>query len=88
MDFSEMDFENLNNEKNWDVVITNYEDYRKVVVACIKQQNPHVKTNEDVEKFIDGEEGMIEASYNLNKEYFAKGKYVISVAAATVMNLD
>ena len=88
MDFSEMDFENLSNEKNYDVVITNYEDYRKIVIACIKEQNPYLKTDKDVEKFINGEEGIIEASYNLNKAYFSKGKYVLSVATATAMNLD
>ena len=88
MDFKDMDFDNLSNKKNWEVVVTNYNDYRKIVCAYIKAGNPHLKTDEDVEKFINGEEGMIRASYNLNKKDFAQGKYVVSVASATAMNLD
>ena len=88
MTIEEFDFENLDNEKNYDVVVTNYKDFRKIVCACIKRDNPYIKTDEEVEKFIDGEEGIIRAKYNLNKKDYAEGKYVLNDASATAMNLD
>ncbi len=88
MKFEDFDFDNLDNEKNWEVVVTNYKDYRKIVCACIKRENSYVKTDEDVENFIDGEEGIIRASFNMNKKDFAEGKYVLSIASVTATNLD
>ena len=82
--------ENLEDKKNWDVVVTNYQDFKKIVVAFIKYCNPNVKTDKDVETFIErgGGEGIIKATYSENKKYFAEGKYVYSQASVAEMNLE
>ena len=81
---------NLDDEKNDNVVVTNYQDFRKIVCAFIKEMHYYIKTDEDVEKYIKegGGDGIIRVMYNENKENFAQGKYVYSKAGACAMNLD
>lgn len=82
-------FDNLYDEKNDNVVVTNYEDLRKIVCAFIRYMNPRLKTDEDIEKYIDeSDEGIVQAMYSENKKNFAEGRYVYSKAAAAAMNLD
>lgn len=80
----------LSSEENWNVVVTNYQDFKKIVVAFIKYCNPNLKTDKDVETFIErgGGEGIIKATYTENKKYFAEGKYVYGQAAVAEMNLE
>ena len=75
---------------NPNLVITKYEDFRKLVCEYIKERNPHLKTQEEIENFIDtgGGDGIIESMYERNKHFFAKGLYVHSKADATAMNLE
>lgn len=82
--------EALDSKENWNVVVTNCQDFKKIVVAFIKYCNPNVKTDKDVEKFIErgGGEGIIKAIYSENKKYFVEGKYVYSKAGAAEMNLQ
>jgi len=81
---------NLNDERNDIVVVTNYQDFRKIVCAFIKEQHFYVKTEEDVEKYIKkgGGDDIIRVTYDRYKNDFAKGKYVYCQAAAAAMNLD
>lgn len=81
---------NLDDEKNDNVVVTNYQDFRKIVCAFIKEMHAYVKTDEDVEKYIKkgGGDAIIRAMYDENKEDFAKGKYVYSKAGVSAMDLD
>ncbi len=82
-------FDNLDDEKNDNIVVTNYADFRKIVCAYIRFMNPRLKTEEDVEKYIaESDEGLIQAMYCENKKNFAEGRYVYSKAAAAAMNLD
>lgn len=82
-------FDNLDDERNDNVVVTNYEDFRKIVCASIRYMNPRLKTDEDIEKYIDeSDEGIVQAMYSENKKNFAEGRYVYSKAAAAAMNLD
>lgn len=82
--------DNLDDERNDNVVITNYRDFRKIVCAFIREMNPRLKTDEDVEKYIKegGGDGIVQAMYSENKKDFAEGRYVYSQAAAAAMNLD
>lgn len=82
-------FDNLDDEKNDTVVVTDYKDFRKIVCAFIRAMNPRLKTDEDIEKYIDeSDEGIVQAIYSENKKHFAEGRYVYSQAAAAAMNLD
>ena len=81
--------DNLDDERNDNVVITNYQDFRKIVCAFIREMNPRLKTDEDIEKYIaESDEGIVQAMYSKNKKDFAEGRYVYSQAAAAAMNLD
>ena len=82
--------DNLDDKRNWTVKVTNYQDFRKIVCAFIKDKNPRLKTDEDIEKYIKegGGEGIVQAMYSENKKNFAEGRYVYSKAAAAAMNLD
>lgn len=81
-------FDNLDDEKNDTVVVTDYKDFRKIVCAFIRAMNPRLKTDEDIEKYIDeSDEGIVQAMYFENQKNFAEGRYVYSKAAAA-MNLD
>lgn len=81
-------FDNLSDKKNWTVKVTNYQDFRKIMCAYIKDMRPKGTTDADVEELIDkgGGEGIAQAMYFENKKNFAEGRYVYSKAAA--MNLD
>lgn len=53
-------FDNLDDEKNDNVVVTNYEDFRKIVCAFIKRMRPKDTTDSDVEKLIvEGGRGLV-----------------------------
>ena len=81
--------DNLDDERNWTVKVTNYQDFHKIVCAFI-DKNPRLKTDDDIEKYIKegGGEGIVQAMYSENKKDFAEGRYVYSQAAAAAMNLD
>lgn len=74
----------------WNIVVTNYEDFRKIVCEYIKQGNTWMKTDEQLEEFIKegGGEGIICAKYHAGIKDFAKGLYVSNDAAACAMNLE
>ena len=80
----------MTDKEKTEVVVTEYDDFRKIVCEQIKQQHGNLKTDKDVEKFIDngGGEGVIKSAFNENKKDFAEGKYVYSTASAVAMNLD
>lgn len=80
--------DNIDDERNDSVVVTNYQDFRKIMCAYIKDMRPKGTTDADVEELIDkgGGEGIAQAMYFENKKNFAEGRYVYSKAAA--MNLD
>ena len=80
--------DNIDDERNDSVVVTNYQDFRKIVCACIKAMRPKGTTDADVEELIKkgGGEGIAQAMYSENKKNFAEGRYVYSKAAATAMN--
>ena len=86
--------ENLDDERNWTVVVTNYEDFKKIVYAFIRQTHPrlNLKTDKDVDNYVkndsSGGEGMIGAMYSERKKYFKEGKYVYSSASCAAMNVD
>lgn len=83
-----MDLKNLNSKENWNVVVTDYQDFRKVVVAFIKYGKPKMTDNE-VEKCIKRVgEGLIHAKFNMNKKDYAEGKYVFNDAAAISTNYE
>ena len=85
-----MDLKDLDDqEKKWKMVVSKYEDFRKIVCAYIKHAYPKA-TDDYVEELIKkgGGEGIIQAMYSENKKNFAKGMYVCSKAAAAAMNLD
>lgn len=75
---------------NPNLVVTSYEEFRKLVCEYVKKRNTYLKTQEEIEKFIDtgGGDGIIEAMYDENKQYFAKGLYVHSKADAAAMNVE
>ncbi len=84
-----LDLKNLSDEERQNTVVTNYDDFRKIVCAYIRFMNPRLKTEEDIEKYIaESDEGLIQAMYCENKKNFAEGRYVYSKAAAAAMNLD
>lgn len=85
-----MSLKDVEEQYQCSVVVTNYEEFRKIVCEMIKKQHPYIKSDEEVEKFIEqgGGEGTIKAMYNENKEDFAEGRYVYSQAAAAAMNLN
>ena len=80
-------FDNLDDEKNDNVVVTDYQDFRKIVCAFIKRMRPKGITDSDVEKLIveGGGEGIMQADFFDNKKNFAEGRYVYSKAAASAM---
>ena len=80
--------ENLDDKRNWTVKVTNYQDFRKIVCACIKRMRPKGTTDADVEELIKegGGEGMAQAIYSKGKKDFAEGRYVYNDAAAAAMN--
>ena len=86
--------ENLDDERNWTVVVTNYEDFKEIVYAFIRQTHPrlNLKTDKDVDNYVkndsSGGEGMIGAMYNERKKDFKEGKYVYSSASCAAMNVD
>lgn len=79
--------ENLDDEKNWTVKITDYKDFRTIVKANIKYMNPNM-TDKDIEERIEeeGGYGIMDAIFNENKKDFAEGRYVYSQAGAAAMN--
>ena len=87
-------FNDLNSKENWNVVVTNYQDFKKIVYAFVRYMHPSLKlkTDEDAEKYIQndsvGGEDMIKATYAENKKYFAEGKYVYSQACSVVGEID
>ena len=76
-------------ENDANLVVKTYAEFRKVVCECIKEQNTYLKSQEEVENFIEtgGGEGIIEAMYNENKHFFEKGLYVQSKASAAAFNV-
>lgn len=74
----------------WNIVVTNYKDFRKIVCEYIKQGNTWMTTDEAVEEFIKrgGGEGIIRSKYHEGMNDFAKGLYVSNDAAACAMNLE
>lgn len=80
--------DNIDDERNDSVVVTNYQDFRKIMCAYIKAMRPKGTTDADVEKLIDegGGEGIAQAMFFENKKNFAEGRYVYSKAAAAAMN--
>lgn len=76
-------------KKNAYLVVKTYAEFREIVCEYIKEQNTYLKSQEEVENFIEtgGGEGIIEATYNENKHYFAKGLYVQSQASAAAFNV-
>lgn len=81
-------FDNLDDEKNDNVVVTDYQDFRKIVCACIKAMRPKGTTDADVEELFKkgGGEGIAQAMYSEGKRDFAEGRYVYNDAAAVAMN--
>lgn len=86
--------DNLDDERNANVVVENYNDFKKIVYAFIKRANQSLdlKTDKDVENYVKndsfGGEGMIGAIYSERKNDFKQGKYVYSSAACASMNVD
>nr|DAE33884.1 MAG TPA: hypothetical protein [Caudoviricetes sp.] len=86
--------ENLDDERNANVAVTSYEDFRKIVYAFIKRMNPglNLKTDKDVDSYVKndsfGGEGMIGSIYNERKKEFKEGRYVYDSAACAAMNVD
>ena len=80
--------ENLDDKRNWTVKVTNYQDFRKIVCACIKRMRPKGTTDAYVEELIKegGGEGIAQAIYSKGKKDFAEGRYVYNDAAAAAMN--
>ena len=80
--------ENLDDKRNWTVKVTNYQDFRKIVCACIKRMRPKGTTDAYVEGLIKegGGEGIAQAIYSKGKKDFAEGRYVYNDAAAAAMN--
>ncbi len=64
---------NLDDEKNWTVAVTDYQDFRKIVCAFINRMRPKGTTDEKVEKLIEdgGGETIMQAEFNKNKKDFA-----------------
>lgn len=80
--------DNIDDERNDSVVVTDYQDFRKIMCACIKSMRPKGTTDADVEELIKegGGEGIAQAMYSENKKDFAEGRYVYSQACAAAMN--
>ena len=74
----------LNDERRWSVVVTNYQDFYKIVCEYIKYMRPEVNTTEEAEKYIKENNGkeLILAKYHMGKKDFAEGKYVCNDASA------
>ena len=81
--------DNIDDERNDSVVVTNYQDFRKIMCAYIKYAYPK-STDTDVEELIKkgGGEGIAQAIYAKNKKNFAEGRYVYSKTAAAAMNYE
>ena len=83
-----MDLNNLDNKENWNAVVTDYQEFRKIVCAYIKRMRPKGTTDSDVEKLIEegGSDSIIRAKFNRNKMDYAEGRYVFSDACAVADN--
>ena len=86
MDLNDLD----DQEKKWKIVVTKYEDFRKIVCAYIKRMRPEGATDADVEELIKkgGGEGIMQAIYSEGTKDFATGLYVCNDAAAAAMNYE
>ena len=85
-----MDLNNLDSKENWNAVVTDYQDFRKIVCKFTKAGNRCVQTDDEIEEFIDqgGGDGVIQAMFCENKKNFTEGRYVFSKAAAVTMKLE
>ena len=74
----------LNDERRWSVVVTNYQDFYKIVCEYVKRKRPEVNTTKEAEKYIEENNGeeLILATYHQGKKDFAEGKYVCNDASA------
>ena len=80
--------DNIDDERNDSVIVTNYQDFRKIMCACIKRMRPKGTTDAYVEELIKegGGEGIAQAIYSKGKKDFAEGRYVYNDTAAAAMN--
>ncbi len=82
-------FNDLDSKENWNVVVTNYQDFYRIVCEYIKYMRPEVNTTKEAEKYIEENNGkeLILAKYHMGKKDFAEGKYVHSDACTVASNI-
>ena len=64
----------LNDERRWSVVVTNYQDFYKIVCEYVKRKRPEVNTTKEAEKYIEENNGkeLILATYHQGKKILQK----------------